>query len=49
LDSNIAHSTSEFEFFSKLLELKPHQFGVREPAEFETAFAEMAAKSLRRD
>src|SRR5262249_60316187 len=27
------------------LKLKLHQFGVREPAEFEAAFAEMAAKA----
>ena len=29
------------------LKLKLHQFGVREPAEFEAAFAEMAAKRVR--
>jgi putative tryptophan/tyrosine transport system substrate-binding protein len=28
------------------LRLKLHQFGVREPAEFEAAFAEMAAKRV---
>jgi hypothetical protein len=27
------------------LKLKLHQFGMREPAEFEAAFAEMAAKA----
>ena len=31
--------------FAEPLKLKLHQLGVREPAEFEAAFAEMAAKA----